>query len=137
MKTRLSARTLRKLGATCDQVDIFEHEWPHGARVTLKNCRRAAELELDLDWLAVRWLPAPALAAYKKATATPRAALEEATPWVVYNKAVTAALAVFDKTRAQAFYAAARLPDEWNGRPETEPQTDDRKRGQAGTGLRA
>ena len=57
-------------GACTGQVEIFVTEWPDGAPLTLDNVRRAAALHLDLNWFALHFLAAPALAAYEQATAT-------------------------------------------------------------------
>ena len=57
------------LGASCEQLDTFSEEWPDGAEVTLDNCLRAAELGLDLDWLAEKMFSAPAWEAYEQAKA--------------------------------------------------------------------
>ena len=52
-----------------NQVEIFDEAWPDGAEITLKNYLRAAELGLDLDWLANNIFSVPALEAYRKAMA--------------------------------------------------------------------
>jgi len=44
---------LREHDACEDQVLIFEAEWPDGAELTLDNLLRAAELGLDIWWLAL------------------------------------------------------------------------------------
>ena len=64
----ITAKMLEKKGASCGQVAIFREEWPKGARVTKKNCLRAAALDLDIDWAAVYFLPRVPWAEYNKAT---------------------------------------------------------------------
>jgi len=92
-------------GACTDQLKAFITERPDGAKVTLKNCRRAAELKLDINWLASRVLTAPALAKYEKARAS---------AWAEYGKVRAPTLAKYEKDRASAFYRAA-LRERING----------------------
>ena len=96
-------------GACTDQLKTFIAEWPDGAKVTLKNCRRAAELKLDINWLASRVLTAPALAKYEKARASAWAEYEKARApaWAEYDKATASAWAEYEKARASAFYHVA------------------------------
>ena len=89
---KITAKKLRKLKACKEQVEIFEKEWPQGCRVTLKACRRAVELGLDLNWAVGHILSAPARAAYMEA---------EAPAWAVYEEAT-----------APAFYRAAKSDGE-------------------------
>lgn len=44
-------------GACAREVAIFNKEWPDGAVVTLKNIKRAAELGINIDWAALKFLP--------------------------------------------------------------------------------
>ena len=48
----ITEEMLEKYDACLREVKIFKKEWPDGARVTLKNARRAIELGLDVSWLA-------------------------------------------------------------------------------------
>ena len=84
------------LGASCEQLDTFSEEWPDGAEVTLDNCLRAAELHLNLDWLAEKMFPARALEAYRQATAP---------AWEAYEQATAPALEAFEQARATAWEA--------------------------------
>jgi len=106
------------LGASCEQLDTFSEEWPDGAEVTLDNCLRAAELHLNLDWLAEKMFPArareafeqaraPALEAYRQATAPAREAFEQAraTAWEAYEQATAPAREAFEQARATAWEA--------------------------------
>lgn len=59
-KTELiTAKKLVTEGACGKPLATFRKEWPEGARVTLKNLRRALELKLDIEWFASRFLKAP------------------------------------------------------------------------------
>ena len=121
----ITAQMLRERHACRDQVGLFEATWPNGARLTLANLRKAARLGFDLDWWAGNFLPAtalaeykkaaaPALAAYHKATAPARAEYEKATApaWAEYQKARAPALAAYHKATAPAWaeYQKARAP---------------------------
>ena len=100
---RITAAMLREKNACADQVKIFESEWPNGANVTLKNCRRAFELGLSLDWAAENLLSAPARATYQSARATAEA---------TYQSAIAPAEATYQSAIATAFYRVAA----WNRR---------------------
>ena len=67
---KVTAEFLRKKGASCDQVDIFEREWKDGCEVTLPNLLRAVELELDLNWFVNHCLPATIWKRYDAEVAT-------------------------------------------------------------------
>jgi len=98
MKYVLTAAMLRERGATCSQVDAFEAEWPEGATPTKKNFLRAAALGLDLGWLAKKFLPSAAWAAYRKAAAS---------AWNACDKAQVAAWAAYKKATARAAHEKA------------------------------
>jgi hypothetical protein len=106
---RITAEMLREKGARCDQVGIFEEEWPDGAEVTLEHCLRAAELSLDFGWAARQLLPPSARAEYEKASAPAwdECRKASASAWEVYRKAEIAALDEYRKATAHAFYTAA------------------------------
>src|SRR3990167_3419778 len=106
------------LGASCEQLDTFSDEWPDGAEVTLDNCLRAAELHLNLDWLAKKMFPATAREAYEQATAPAWEAYEQAkaqaleaylqaraTAWEAYLQARAQALEAYLQARATAWEA--------------------------------
>jgi len=83
-----------------NQVEIFDEAWPDGAEITLKNYLRAAELGLDLDWLANNIFSVPALEAYRKAMAQAQKA---------YDKAIVpAAWKAHDKIPGTAFVATCK-----------------------------
>ena len=86
---KITREYLVSLGASCEQLDAFSAEWPDGAEITLENCLRAAELGLDLDWLAEKMFPARAWEAYRQATAPAREAYRQATApaWEAYERA--------------------------------------------------
>jgi len=94
------------LGASCEQLDTFSEEWPDGAEVTLDNCLRAAELHLNLDWLAEKMFPARALEAFEQATAPAREAYEKARAQAreAYEQATAPALEAYEQATAPAFY---------------------------------
>jgi len=64
---KITAAMLEKHDACEEQVKIFRKEWPNGATVNKNNALRAVELELSIDWVAVRLLSGAALASYWKA----------------------------------------------------------------------
>lgn len=65
---RVTARWLRSQSACPKQVKVFEREWPDGADLTLANFERAANLRLDLTWLAAVALSDGRWDAYSEAT---------------------------------------------------------------------
>jgi hypothetical protein len=87
-----------------EQRDVFAAEWPEGAAVTLENCRRAAELDLNLSWLAQHFLSAPAWKAYQEATAPAWKAYQEATApaWKAYQEATATAWKAYQEATATA-----------------------------------
>ena len=48
---------LQAKGACPNQVAVFAKEWPRGATATLKNCKRAAKLGLNVHWVSKNLLP--------------------------------------------------------------------------------
>ena len=92
---KITREYLVGLGASCEQLDTFSDEWPDGAEITLDNCLRAAELGLNLDWLAENMFPARALEAYLQAIAP---------AWEAFEKARATALEAFEQAKAAAFY---------------------------------
>ena len=65
----ITAAMLRAAGACSEQREAFAAEWPDGCELNAETAARAVALGLDLDWFAVAFLSATALAAYKAATA--------------------------------------------------------------------
>ncbi len=119
---KITAQMLREKGASCSAVDVFEKEWPAGAFVSLKNIRKAQEINLDIDWFAFHFFTATAREAYnkatatageayKKATATARGAYKKATAtaWEAYDKATATAWEAYNKATAPALYNTWRL----------------------------
>ena|SRR3990167_2495079 len=103
---KVTARSLKKLGACADQVTLFRRTFPRGCEPTEANLLKAYEIGLNMYWWTFMVLPAPAwaahreatapaLAAHRAATAAALAAYEEATAaaWAVYLEALAAALA--------------------------------------------
>ena len=111
---RVTAKQLRDKKACEDQVLVFKKEWPRGVRVTFDSLQRAAELELDLDWFAAAFLPAPAWVDYCKATEIVRADYSTAIAVALvdyckateivraHNRALAPALALADYIKATA-----------------------------------
>ena len=58
---RITAEKLTEMGACQSEVDTFRKEWPKGCLPTLKNIRRARELDFDLGWYAEEALSPAAL----------------------------------------------------------------------------
>lgn len=50
---KITVTKLRKWGATCQDVEVFKRKWPRGAELTRENIHLAADLGLDLGWLAL------------------------------------------------------------------------------------
>ena len=125
---------LESNGAHCSQVDTFAAEWPNGAKVTKKNCLRAAALYLDIDWAANKFLlsgsaweaywegedrawkackeaNARASKAYWEKNAKASKAYKEANAreWKAYLKANARASKEYEKAKAMAFWNAAKL----------------------------
>ena len=67
---KISLEWLQARDACRDQVEIFAREWPKGVVVSLKVLKRAAELQLDIDWFAGRVLRTPLYADYQAKRAT-------------------------------------------------------------------
>ena len=93
---KITIAQLRELGACEDQILIAESVWGQEIPITKKNCLRAAQLHLDIDWVTVHFLPAPARETYEKAIAT---------SWKAYEKATTPAWEAYEKARATAWEA--------------------------------
>lgn len=55
----VDAELLRRHDACEDELDIFCHHWPEGVKLTRAVCRRAAVLQLDLEWAAGNLLEEP------------------------------------------------------------------------------
>jgi hypothetical protein len=66
---RITVENLIRVGASCNQVEIFRQEWPEGAEVNLVNARRAVDLRLNLNWAAQRLFSPNALRAYRESVA--------------------------------------------------------------------
>jgi hypothetical protein len=99
---RITVTWLRRRSACEDQISIFKGEWPQGAILSRENLLRAAELGLDLDWLAQEILNAPLWEAYEKAYAPLREAYEKAYAplWEAYEKAYALLREAYEKAYA-------------------------------------
>ena len=111
----LTADMLKEKDACNYQVTVFEKEWPDGAEVTVEAILRAVELELDIDWFARQFLPAPVRKAYEEALAPVQKAYDEAIApvwgayyeaiaptWKAYNEAMASAEKVYNEVMASA-----------------------------------
>jgi hypothetical protein len=94
-KTKITVALLRSLGANCQGLEDFRSVFPRGAKITLHNCLKAAEHNLDIDWFAFRVLSDTAREAYEKARAT---------AWEAYEKARATAGEAYEKATATAFF---------------------------------
>ncbi len=94
---RITKRFLQSKGACRDQIAIFAAEWPNGSEISLASLTRAAELGLDIGWLAANTLEAPADAAYEAARAPAYAA---------YKAAIAPAYAAYKAAIATAYWTA-------------------------------
>ena len=92
----LTADMLSEKDACNYQVIVFEKEWPDGIKITKKAILRAVELELDINWFAYQFLPAPIWKAYWKAMAP----LEKA-----YNEAIAPILKAYEEAKAPIWEA--------------------------------
>jgi len=127
---RITVAWLRRRKACENQVSIFGVEWPQGASLSRENLLRAAELKLDLDWLAEEILTPPLRDAYQKAKAPLREAYQKATAPLreAYQKAKAPLRKAYQKATAALWdaYQKAKAPllaniiEEDNGRRCTE-----------------
>ena len=94
---------LRRKPACKDQVDIFEEEWPDGAEVTLANCLRAVELDLDLSWFVANFLSASTWKVFRQT-------IDRA--WEAYAEPIAPAWETPQEATARALYEALILEKE-------------------------
>lgn len=105
-------------GACAYQVELFNHHWPNGLRITLATVVTAAHQGFDLSWAAERLLPASALAEYYRVRA---AALAE------YERVTAAAWAEYERVTAAALFSAWKrhglkpLETRWSSVPNRRP----------------
>jgi len=107
---QITVELLKQLGATCEQVQTFAHEWPDGTDVTPESVARAVNLKLDIDWLACRVLKGKALAEYCRVADAAWAAYCQVTDaaWAAYCRVRASALAEYERVRASALAAYKR-----------------------------
>ena len=89
-------------GACEDQRDVFAAEWPDGVELSEAALLRAADLELDLEWFAEKYFPAPLLAEYRRQEAPLLAEYrrQEAALRAEYERQRAPLLAEFQRQRA-------------------------------------
>ena len=71
---------LAEHGACEDQRAVFAAEWPDGVVLSEAALLRAADLELDLEWFAEKYFPAPLRTEYERQVAPLRASSSGSTP---------------------------------------------------------
>ena len=77
--TTITAEMLKAKGACKPQFKEFCTTWPNGCEITLQNCKRAAKLGFNLDWIAKSFLSATVWKAYDEATGSAQKAYNKAT----------------------------------------------------------
>jgi|SRR3990167_8442435 len=94
---------LREHGACANQLAVARREWGDTIPITAATLERARELQLDVDWWARRWLPAPLRAEYDR---------QEASLWAEYDRRVAPIWAEYERQRAplRAEYERQRAP---------------------------
>ena len=105
---KITAEYLRKMGACEDQVEVFEAEWPDGAKPLLKNLMRCAELGLDLEWFAIECLTVPAWEEYKKVIAPAWEEYKKAIVLEGRKKTIARAQEEYEKAIAGALYTVLK-----------------------------
>ena len=70
----ITAEALLQRVACETQVAVFRREWPDGCEVTEATLLRAAQLGLDLNWFARRFLPGSLWEEYERQLAPLRGA---------------------------------------------------------------
>ena len=116
MSKRITVKQLIAAGAKedCKHLALFADEWPSGMSVTLDNCKRALDLGLDAEWVAVHLLSLTARKAYDDARTTAGKAYDDAraTAGKSYNEATAPALKSYNEAIAPAgkSYNEARAP---------------------------
>ena len=63
---KITKEQLQELNACSNIIELFSNEWPDGVMVTKENALRAAEIGLNINWLARRVLTGDALKEYIK-----------------------------------------------------------------------
>jgi hypothetical protein len=108
---KITLQMLQQQHACADQIALFQGQFGAAVEITEGQCLAVAAL-FDWDWAARQFLPAPALADYRKATAAAWADYRKATAaaWADHGKATAASWADYDKATApaQADYGKAR-----------------------------
>ena len=97
---KITKRMLQAKGACPNQIAVFAKEWPRGATVTLKNCKRAAKLGLNVHWVSKNLLPKKLDDAYG-AQQKPLYAAYEAQRKPLYDAYVTQRQSLCDAYDAQ------------------------------------
>ena len=103
---KLTYKELKAKDPCNDQFEIYKANFPNNCKVTKRGILKAVELNLDLDWFANKFLPAPAWKACNKATEPAWEAYQKATEpaWEAYQKAIASAWEAYNKTTASALW---------------------------------
>ena len=91
---RITTAWLREQRACPEQIEVFKKQWPEGASITEANLLRAAELNLNLGWLATQILSPSLLAEYRRQSAP---FLEE------YRRQIAPFLEEYERQKASFF----------------------------------
>lgn len=78
-------------GACANQLAVARREWGDTIPITAATLERARELQLDVDWWARRWLPAPLRAEYDR---------QEASLWAEYERQAALLRAEYERQAA-------------------------------------
>ena len=133
---KITSNLLKAKNAYSGQVDVFETEWPGGCEITLENCKRAVDLNLDLNWAAKHLLPAPAWQAYQEVEAPAWQAYQEVEvpawqayqevevpvwqayqevevpAWQAYREVEASAWQAYQETKTAAFFNAVMMTED-------------------------
>ena len=104
MEHRITLEWLEERNACEKQVEAFRQEWGDSVELTQESLSRAAELKLDLNWLAERYLAGGARRVYDEAMAEPRRVYDEVMtePRRVCNEAMAEVDRVYDEVMTEA-----------------------------------
>ena len=110
---KVTSRELKAKKACKNQITIFEEQWGKEVEVTEEVLQKAVELELDLDWFILNFLPITTCEAFREITAPARATLNETMipAEAAYHEAMTLTAETLNKSTAAAEKAYYRSLD--------------------------
>lgn len=105
MKT-IDVTFLKRKHACKEQIALFRRTFGESVKITRANCLKAAEVELDFDWAAIKLLSSKALKTYSK---------EKISAWRDYEVTKVQAQNTYEKTEISIWraYHTAKA-DAWN-----------------------